>query len=167
MGYHLRFLSPLSLLVPSVPPAGNLPVAGFLPQLARRVCAPAWWKPCALPGGRGQLPSQSRAAILAEWRPQTPHPPRRAHGGRRPYHHQGAPQSLLCGERRSSGMSETRRLRQGERYAACDDEVVSKCALREYVVRHKSFNRPSRMRFSASNSILAIQGTTLSRIAPS
>ena len=64
-------------------------------------------------------------------------------------------------------MSETRRLRQGERYAACDDEVVSKCALRENVVRHKSFSRPSRIRFSASNSILAIQGTTLSRIAPS
>ena len=28
-------------------------------------------------------------------------------------------------------MSETCRLRRGERYGACDDEVVSKCALRD------------------------------------
>ena len=40
-----------------------------------------------------------------------------------------AQRSGLRGERRSSGMSEARRLRQDERYGACDDEVVSKCAL--------------------------------------
>ena len=59
-------------------------------------------------------------------------PPRRAHvpdvGGVSPP--QGSPQShRLCGERRSSGMSEPCRMRRGEGYGACDDEVVNKCAL--------------------------------------
>ena len=133
-GYRISSPFPRSLGSPCRKPAcGRFPATA---GEARR-CA-CMVEPCALPGSRGQLPSQSRAVILAERRPQTPHPPRRAHGS-------------------TNGRDTT----------ASQRLVVSKCALREYDVRHKPCNRPSRILFSASKSVWATQGTTLSRIAPS
>ena len=102
--------------------ATKLPVAGFRRRRERRtdLFAQAMTTGTAVP-----------AALSGALRRER-NPPRRARVDRRSYHRLG-PRKVqrLCGERRSSGMSETCRLRRGERYGACDDEVVSKCALRD------------------------------------
>ena len=49
-------------------------------------------------------------------------------------------------------MSETCRLRRGEGYGACDDEVVSKCALRDKKEGRSGFpERPRRSHRNAHN----------------
>ena len=64
-------------------------------------------------------------------------------------------------------MSEARRLRQDERYGACDDEVVSKCALRDKKEGRSGFperprrnhrNAHSKKSSSFSSSIVAAAG---------
>jgi hypothetical protein len=74
-------------------------------------------------------------------------------------------------------MSETCRLRQGEGYGVCDDEVVSKCALRErsgeamrpppmFPYSHV-LNRSDKYTSNCSRFIDDTLGITFSKIAPS
>lgn len=76
-------------------------------------------------------------------------------------------------------MSETCRLRRGEGYGACDDEVVNQCALRERKKREaprKLRNAPRprphvcersyRYRFNSSSAMQFVCGMTFSKIAP-
>ena len=72
-------------------------------------------------------------------------------------------------------MSEPCCLRQGEGYAACDDDVVSKCALRG---KFERFGVPETLKFyrfkqlcnkfsKSDKSVLITSGNTFSKIAPS
>ena len=74
-------------------------------------------------------------------------------------------------------MTETCRLRRGEGYGACDDEVVSKCALREKreasrlpgtLQNHRTGLNSSHKKSSNCSKLIPVTfGNAFSKIAPS
>ena len=148
MPQHLRVLLPSSAQT-AIPcdersetgvdilyPCCRLPAQTCHRQLCRRETATVW---------DGVLPSHHRAGCMdddssagravasSSGSRRRRNPPRRAHGGRRPYRRRkGPPQSreTLWGEEAQGSGRSFRRQAETEASGLCDDEVVSKCALR-------------------------------------